>query len=178
MKTGERKGFLVAAIVLSIAVWPIAFNLAVYQTVLYGHLFAILAASIALFLGRLLVPNALNTSNLNSWLDLGVLLLPSFWLLVEILSHDNNSEFIVHLRGLLSIGVAAISLPYIVYFMVGAMVPGVEQLQSTPLKLKLIGLVSVVAMLAYLSGEYHPYVLSCDDFSIAGSSVPANCWQP
>ncbi|MEM7194149.1 MAG: hypothetical protein AAF402_04305 [Pseudomonadota bacterium] len=176
MRNPQKSVEIVVTITLSIAIWPIAFNLGVYGTVLYPHLFTILSASIALILARWLFRLKRSEQALRGVLPVVLLALPSVWLLVEILLHRSSGSGVEVLRWSLAVATGLLSLPYLAYCIALYLVPGIDEIGNQRNRVKIVAIVLVIAVIAYCSGYYHHYVLSCQDFEVAGSMVPQNCW--
>ncbi|NKB76522.1 MAG: hypothetical protein GKR96_05620 [Gammaproteobacteria bacterium] len=175
----KRQGstLIVAAIGLAIPAWSIAFNLGVYGTVLYNHLFIILAASIAILLSAFVLRKSEFKQARLGWCQILLLILPSAWLLLEIVLHQTTSPYFLTLRFVMSLATGLVSLPYIAYYLVIAIIPGVDGITTMKHKMGLFIIVAIVSGIGFLSGQYHYYVLSCNDFQLAGDSVPDNCWE-
>ena len=172
-----KNSFYVAVIGLTFAIWPIAFNFGVYHTVLAPHLFSILAASIAILLSNLMFRRAEAEWFSSRLLVNCILLLPTLWLVAEILLHGNESTISYLLRILMTVATILIALPYIIYFIVMRIIPGMEAITEKKDKVKLAVIVAVVAGLGYITGEFHQYVISCNDFELAGIAIPGDCWD-
>ena len=70
-----------------------------------------------------------------------------------------------------------VAMPYTAYVIAVSLIPGLDAITSRYLQRRLVLIVVIVAVLSFLAGSFHPYILTCDDFGIAGSHVPRNCWN-
>ena len=174
--TGETSGFFIAAIATAPPTWTLAFNLGAYGTVFYSHLFAVWAASIAMFLATLWIRFANQGRDLFSWRSSVLLLLPSLWIVFDVLAIGSSSGFISTLSVALMIAVVLLSVPYIVYFLIMAVVPEVETIRSKKLQFGLVAIVGILALCGFLAGSKNYLLMTCEDFLIAGDTEPANCW--
>ena len=175
--TAEAGAFFIAALAIAQAVWTISFNLGAYKDVFFEHLFMVWAASIAALLARVFIGKTAEGEHYFSWFGSLLLLAPSLWVITEVVSLGSNSILVEWFRigmTLLTIGVA---LPYTVYIILNTALPEVAEIQHPRLMLGLFVISVVVAVLAFTVGAKNYYFMSCHDFSIAGSSLPENCYR-
>ena len=173
----NQSSLVIASIGLSITSWPVAFNFGVSNTVLYPYLFSILAASIGILLAQGILGIREYSSATVRNIARTVLSLPSIWLLVEILAHGSNSAIVEWLRFGLAFATGFISLPFITYYIAIKVVPGIDGVRTKKEIKTLCAVFVVIVILAYTSGLFHNYIVSCEDFEMAGSMVPDNCWN-
>ncbi len=171
----QAKAFLLSAIALSPFVWHIAFNFAVYNTIFYSEIFSIWAASLAALLSSLFLPKMKHELFLFSWTGRIFLALPTVLVGMEVLFYGTDDFELT--RIVLSVAVALLSLPYILYFVIVALVPGTERLNSTRLRFGLFFIALCVGTLAFVVGKNHQLILSCSNFEVAGAKVPDNCFN-
>lgn len=173
---GETSGFFIAAIATAPPTWTIAFNFGAFHTVFYNHLFTIWAASIAMFLASLVLSSRKNPGIPFGWWSILLLILPSIWMVFDILAIDTSSGLVTAVSVILMVAVVFLSVPFIVYFLVMAIVPGVEQISSRKLQLGLVGIILVIGLSGFTAGRNNFLLMTCEDFNVAGDTEPANCW--
>ena len=173
---GETSGFFIAAIATAPPTWTIAFNFGAFNTVFYGHLFTIWAASIAMFLAGLVLSTKKNSQMPFSWWSALLLILPSIWMVFDVLAIGSSSGFVTAVSVLFMVLVVFLSVPFIVYFLVMAVVPGVEQISSKKLQFGLVGIILVIGLSGFTAGRNNFLLMTCEDFNVAGDTEPANCW--
>ena len=173
----EHRAFFVAVIGLAIAIWPIAFNLGAYKTVLYPHLFSILVVSIVILLGDYLVTGVIWKTNRSRIRGRGIMVMPSLWLVAELTAYYVSANWLDFFLLALSVLTGLVSMPYIAYVIATNIVPGLEKITDRRLLSKLVFIIAVAGGLGFLAGLFHNQILSCDDFTIAGAFVPDNCWD-
>lgn len=169
----QAKAFVLTSIALAPFIWQVAFNFGVYETVFYDEIFSIWAASMAALLAGLFVPSVKKELFLFSWSARLLLVLPTVLIAVEIVMY--GSQKILLLRSVLALMVALFSLPYILYFIVVALVPGTEYQNSKRLRYGLLVIAVIIATIGFLVGRNHHYFLTCEQFEMAGNKVPNNC---
>lgn len=175
--TQEARAFVLAAVALATGIFGIAFWFGIFQTVFFEHLFYIWVASTVAFATSLFVPPIDALPALMSWRGRVVLLLPTVWLLLEANSGITAATSSIDERLLwaLSIGVVALTLPYLLYVLVFITVPDVDRLKSPKLRRALCGIVIVIAMAGFAIGQNHRLFLTCQDFKVSGDDVPLDC---
>ncbi len=173
----EARAFVLAAVALATSVFGIAFWFGIFQTVFFEHLFYIWVASTVAFAASLFVPPIDALPALMSWRGRAVLLLPSIWLLLEATSEItvSASSITESLLWALSIGVVALTLPYLLYVLVLITVPDVDRLKTPELRRALCGIVAIIAVAGFAIGQNHRLFLTCQDFKVAGDDVPVDC---
>lgn len=174
---GETSGFFIAAIATAPPIWTIAFNYGAYGTVFYNHLFVIWAASIAMFLAGLIAGKSADGRRAFSGPAALTLLLPSLWMVFDILSIESAAGWVTVASLVLMALTVLISVPYITYFLIMAVVLGVEKIQSPKFKLGLVAIAIVVACCGYWAGKNNFLIMTCEDFNVAGDTLPASCWS-
>jgi hypothetical protein len=174
---GETSGFFIAAIATAPPTWTIAFNFGAYNTVFYGHLFTIWAASIAMFMAGLVLSTKKDAEMPFGWSAAILLILPSIWMVFDVLAIGSSSGLVTAISVILMISVVFLSVPFIVYFLVMAVVPGVEQISSKKLQLGLVAIILVIGLSGYTAGWNNFLLMTCEDFNVAGDTEPANCWR-
>ena len=114
---GETSGFFIAAIATAPPTWTIAFNFGAFHTVFYNHLFTIWAASIAMFLASLVLSSRKNPGIPFGWWSILLLILPSIWMVFDILAIDTSSGLVTAVSVILMVAVVFLSVPFIVWYL-------------------------------------------------------------
>ncbi len=173
----EARAFLLSSIVLSAAVFNIAFWYGVTGTVFFEHLFHIWIAATAALVATAFVPHVSTFPPFVSWRGRFVLALPTLWLLLEFLTGPQAqlTETQVWLLWSLAVAILVLTVPYIAYVLVVVTAPDIEQLRSLRLGGAVLGIALLTAVVGVAIGHHHPRILTCEDFEVAGDHVPANC---
>lgn len=173
----EARAFLLSSIVLSAAVFNIAFWYGVTGTVFFEHLFHIWIAATAALVATAFVPHVSAFPSFVSWQGRFVLVLPTLWLLLEFMTGPQTqpNETQVWLLWSLAICILVLTLPYIAFVLVVVTVPDIEQLRSPRLSGAVLGIALLTVVVGVAIGHHHPRILTCEDFEIAGDHIPANC---
>ena len=108
-----------------------------------------------------------------SWRARVLLVLPTLLIVTELWFY--NSQAFMLSRTLLALAVALLSLPYILFFIIVALVPGTEQLDSKRLRYGVLTIAICVGLLGLSVGRNHHLFLTCEQFQVAGNHVPDNC---
>ena len=67
------------------------------------------------------------------------------------------------------------TLPYLLYVIVAAVVPDIDRLKHTKLRVALLGIILVTAIAGFVIGKSHPLFLTCENFKVGGNDMPTNC---
>jgi len=177
VSSAEAGTFFIAAIGLSLVIWPVAFNLGAYETIFFEHLFQVWAASIAALLASLLIGRTAEGERYFSWGGAILLLLPTVWLASEVALYGTTDTVSHVVRVVLSFATLGLSLPYIGYVIVSAAVPETMEIHDRRLMIGLAGIGIIVVAIAWFAGTHNNYIMSCEDFKIAGAETPKNCWN-
>ena len=172
----NHKTFLLTAVALALGVQNIAFNLGAYSTIFFDRLLPVWAVSLAVLLAVLSLPP--EERPIGRW-GLFALAAPTLWIVLSILSNIKaNWSWVDNAVYLTSIVVLGFILPYTAYLIIS--ITQSEALEITPNRLLyyLVGIALLVGIVSYLLGVYNYYLLTCDDFIIAGYSNPENCYVP
>ena len=173
----EAKAFLLSSIVLSAAVFNIAFWYGVSGTIFFEHLLHVWIVATVALAACAVLPRITGFTSFTAWRGRFVLALPSLWFALEVTirSPDVLAPWQQWLLWALAAAILALTLPYVVYVLVVITVPDIEHLHS-PLLCGAVLLLSLASACAGLTiGHHHPSVLTCRDFEIAGDYVPPNC---
>jgi len=173
----EAGAFFIASLAIAQAVWVISFNLGAYEDVFFEHLFMIWAASIAALLARLFIGSTEDGEAYFGWGGIVLLLAPSLWIATEILTLGSSSAAVQWFRLALTLLTITVALPYIGFIIVNTALPEVAEIHHPRLRIGLIVIALFTATLAYVVGAKNYYVMSCNDFKVAGSSLPDNCYR-
>jgi hypothetical protein len=160
---------------MSTAVWEITFNLGVFNTIFFEHGFTIWVASTAAFLASLFV-NRPNDEPLLSWRGRFVMLLPTVWLLLILISEPPAQDRAA--AGLvfwMTIAVVVIALPYLLYVIVLVVTPDLVDLKDRKLLYALAGIVLSIGVIGYGVGARNELFVTCYDFQVSGNDLPPRC---
>jgi hypothetical protein len=177
MSDSDAKIFVLAAIAMSTAVWEITFNLGVFNTIFFEHGFTIWVASTAAFLASLFVKRP-NDEPLLSWRGRFVMLLPTAWLLLILISEaPAQDQAAAGLVFWMTIAVVVIALPYLLYVIVLVITPDLVDLKDRKLFYALTGIVLSIGVVGYGVGVKNELFATCYDFQVSGNDLPQRCRQ-
>lgn len=172
----EAKAFMLSSVVLSAAIFNVAFWYGVFETVFFDQLLYVWVAATVALAASLFIPPVDALPSFMSWRGRVVLLLPTLWLVLEtFLPVSNLTGLTEYLFWLLSFAVAVLTLPYVIHVLIMITVPDIDALQTPVLRRALLGFAVAAAMAGVLLGKNHPLFLTCQDFKVAGDDIPANC---
>lgn len=163
----------IAAVTMALLVFPIAFNLGAYRQVLYPDVFRIAVASFVLCGAMFVVPPY---DGVQLWFTRIVLAAPTAWVVAAVLVVGSTAEaterpfFVAWL-----VAIMVVSVPVTLKMLIDMFSPELSSTHSLRLTLGVVVVVVVVAASGFLIGRHNDRVMTCDDFRIAGSSVPENC---
>ena len=174
----EAKVFVISAIVLSTTVSYIAFWYGVFGTIFFDYLFYVWIAATAALLASLFIPQMETPPLKLPWRGRFILALPTVWLVlstfidVEAYRPDSPGTWVLWVATLAS---AFLTLPYLLYVIIVAVVPDIDRLTHTKLRVALLGILLVTGMAGFVIGKNHSLFLTCEDFKVGGHDIPANC---
>jgi hypothetical protein len=174
----EAKVFVISAIVLSATVSSAAFWYGVFGTIFFEHLFYVWVAATVALLASLFVPRIETPPIKLPWRGRFVLALPTVWLVlsafidIEAYRPDSPSSWALWV---LAVASAFLTLPYLLYIIIVALVPDIDRLKNTKLRVALCGIVLVMAIAGFVIGKNHPLFLTCENFKVGGHDLPMNC---
>jgi hypothetical protein len=174
----EAKVFVISAIVLSTTVSYIVFWYGVYGTIFFDYLLYVWIAATAALLASLFIPQMETPPLKLPWRGRFILALPTVWLVlstfidVEAYRPDSPGTWVLWVVTLAS---AFLTLPYLLYVIIVAIVPDIDRLTHTKLRVALLGILLVTGMAGFVIGKNHSLFLTCEDFKVGGHDIPANC---
>ena len=174
----EAKVFVISAIALSAMVSNAAFWYGVYGTIFFEHLFYVWVAATVALLASLFVPQVETPLIRLPWRGRFVLALPTVWLGlsvfidIEAFRPDSPGSWVLWVASLAG---AFLTLPYLLYIIIVAVVPDIDRLKHLKLRVALFGIILVTAIACFLIGKNHPLFLTCENFKVGGHDIPRNC---
>lgn len=163
----------VAAIVLSLVSWRVAFNLGAFGAVLYEDLHSVLVASAVLFV--VAVVNRPFGPGRNV-LAAVVLAAPSAWFAAAVVVDGSTERALERpVFVLAAAAVIAVSIPVTLRLLIAALYPEISVAASRNLSLAVVAIAAVVASAGFLLGRHNDRIMTCADFEIAGAYRPDNC---
>ena len=175
----EAKVFFISAMALSAAVAISAFWFGVYGTIFFEKLLYVWVAASAALLASFFVPRLdVPAVKLPWWRGRFLLGLPTVWLVlsafVDIESYrpESLASWALWLVALTS---AFLTLPYLLYVIIVAVVPDIDRLTNPKLRGALLGIVALMGVVGFVIGKNYPLFLTCENFKIGGHDIPENC---
>ncbi len=178
ISNAEAKVFVISAIALSATVSSAAFWYGVYETIFFEHLLYVWVAATAALLASLFVPPMETPPVRLPWRGRFLLALPTVWLVlsafvdIEAYRPDSPGSWALWV---LSLASAFLTLPYLLYVIIVAVLPDIDRLKHTKLRAALLGIILVMAMAGFVIGKNHPLFLTCEKFKVGGHDIPRNC---
>ncbi len=173
----QANQFFISAILIALAVWPMAFDFGAYGTVFYDSLMQMVVVSlVALGAGLYVGRNTVGRPYL-PWPERLVLLLPLLWVLAEVLADAIPVPLTRGLSILLSLATALLALPLIIHIMMRVTMPEATQVRNPRLSRGLVLVAVLVAASSWLVGRHNYLVFTCRDFTVSGDFEPENCWK-
>ena len=178
ISNAEAKVFVISAIVLSGTVANAAFWYGVSGTIFFTHLLYVWVAATAALLASLFVPQVEMPLIRLPWRGRFVLALPTVWLVlsvfidIEAFRPDSPGSWVLWVASLAG---AFLTLPYLLYIIIVAVVPDIDRLKHLKLRVALFGIILVTAIACFVIGKNHPLFLTCENFKVGGHDIPRNC---
>ena len=174
----EAKVFVISAIALSATVANATFWFGVFGRVFFTHILYIWIAATAALLASFFIPRMETPLLKLPWQGRFLLALPTVWLvlaaLVDVDSFRPDTPQTWALW-LLTFASAFLTLPYLLYVIILAVVPDIDRLTNTKLRGGLIGILLFMGAAGYALGTHHSLFLTCANFKLGGHDIPANC---
>ena len=177
----EAKVFVISAIALSVTVCNAAFWYGVFGKVFFTHILYIWAAATAALLASLFVPKIDSPLIRLPWRGRYILAPPTVWLVLatfidlDTLGDFGTFSFKVWVLWALTLASAFLTLPYLLYVMILAVVPDIDRLTHRNLRIPLPAIVLLLGLAGFVLGTHHTYFLTCENFKVGGHHVPENC---
>ena len=139
-----------------------AFWYGVFGTIFFEHLFYVWVAATVALLASLFVPRIETPPIKLPWRGRFVLALPTVWLVlsafidIEAYRPDSPGSWALWVVAVAS---AFLTLPYLLYVIIVAVVPDINRLKNTKLRVALCGIVLVTAIAGFVIGKNHPLFL-------------------
>ena len=163
----------VAAIIVGLVAWRLAFNAGAYGVVFYDDVFSVVVAS-----SILAVTTAINRPFHRPWnlVTSATLAGPLVWLGAAVVVEGSTGAAIE--RPVFAVALAivvVVSIPLTLRLLIGLFHPELTSATTRGLTLVVVGVVAVVALAGFLVGRSNDRFMTCSDFEIAGSARPENC---
>ncbi len=170
---GRYGPFGIAVVTISLAVFPIAFNLGAYGEVFYDDVFRfVVAATAGLGVSLLVDPYA----GARRWLANIALASPALWLLFATVVVGSVSDAATNqVLGVAALVVGAVSIPTVLRMLIDMFAPGFRAPADKRLLLGGLAIVVGIGVVGYQIGANNDRFLTCADFTVAGADRPANC---
>lgn len=174
----EAKVFVISAIALSAILSNEAFWYGVFGKIFFTNVLYVWVAATAALLASLFLPQMEMPLANMPWRGRFLLALPTVWLAlsafldIETYRPDSPGTWVLWVTTLAS---AFLTLPYLLYVIIAAVVPDIDRLKHTKLRVALLGIILVMAIAGFVIGKNHPLFLTCENFKVGGHDIPTNC---
>jgi hypothetical protein len=178
ISSAEAKVFVISAIVLSAILSNEAFWYGVFGKIFFTNVLYVWVAATAALLATLFVPQ-MDTPPLKlPWRGRFILALPTVWLVlaafIDVEAYRPNSPGTWVLWAV-TLASAFLTLPYLLYVMIVAVVPDIDRLTHAKLRVALLGILLIMGVASFVLGKHHYHFLTCENFKVGGHDIPANC---
>jgi hypothetical protein len=174
----EAKVFVISAIALSATVSNAAFWYGVVGEIFFTHLLYVWVAATAALLASLFIPQMETPLLKLPWRGRFILALPTVWLVlaafIDVEAYRPNSPG-TWVLWVVTLASTFLTLPYLLYVIIVAVVPDIDRLTHTKLRVALLGILLVMGMAGFVIGKNHPLFLTCENFKVGGHDIPAKC---
>jgi hypothetical protein len=165
--------FLLLAVALAYPAWDVGFEVGVYGQVFFEKVFTAWAVSTALLIAFVATARLRKLLRPLGW---WAMCMPTVWLLVLLvfrsMPHHRTIGVVLFALGLVTY---VACLPYALYVGLSVAYPDLLDLRGKRPKLLLLLLVGGLLAAGFGIGRNHRWFLTCEDFEISGSHVPADC---
>ena len=174
----EAKVFVISAIALSVAVCNAAFWYGVFGRIFFTHILYVWAAATAALLASLFVPKMDSPLIELPWRGRFILALPTVWLVlaafVDLETYRPNSVGTWAIWAM-TLASAFLTLPYLLYVVIIAVVPDIDRLTHIRLRVALPAIVLLMGVAGFALGKSHTRLLTCENFKLGGHNIPEGC---
>lgn len=167
----KTKSFLLAAVAVSLTMWNLSFNLGAFGTIFFENIFAAWITASATFLGCLLLPPSQSPVDHRG---LTIMAIPTVGFIFTFIENNTANSFLDLLGIAISIVSYVFCLPYTIFIIFSITQADIVKL-SRKMTIKLISIAAIIGFLGYFIGSHNYLFLSCDDFTVSGNDIPANC---
>lgn len=169
----SARNYVVIVVGLSLLVWDIAFNYGVFNTVFFDRYFTVWVICTAVLLASVFLPHNQRPLGIGGAIALFV---PTGWLILVALLPTDTTTLPRYGQAIITtlIVISVLSLPYIVYVLLGVTQPGDIDLPRR-LTIGVVAALLVIGGIGFLVGRNHPHFLTCEQFRVSGNDVPALC---
>ncbi len=171
--TPQARTFILCLLALAYPMFSSGFELGAYGELIYERKMTALAIATAVWLGFCLVPRT--QTGIRNW-QLVVLAVPSIWLLsVGFFSTSFDHEIVKPVLFGLGLVSCLLCFPFAVYLAVKVINPEFLDLSGWPPKIGIVMAALSFLLVGFLIGDNHSLFLTCSEFEVAGSMLPAGC---
>lgn len=155
----------------AVAWWP-AFTLGAWGELFFDDLLGLWAASTAAFVYVLVEKRPLGGRLLRAL----ILLLPSVWLIVSLVSNVQDPDDIgTAIVDIVALFVVIIGIPFTLWVLVRIVWPDFADETRRSAKWLIVFVVLGIVLVSFVLGVNQELFLTCEDFAISGNSEPDGC---
>lgn len=174
LSANEARAFLVAAIVIPLAIWPIAFNFGAYGVLFFRDFYKIWILTLAAFFAHAFILPRVQVRKENEWRMLWSWIAVISSTLV-VVSWINVLDMPAWMSAIAEVLVLLYTIPYVALVLIYVSNPEMLRLKRWDVLIALFAIIGLITLIGFLVGLYHPYFLVCEEFTISGEFVPTNC---
>ena len=169
---GVRSAILIST-AGSFFAWDLGFELGAHGAVFFEKVFLVWSMTLALLLVFILTPRRVLPVPRTLWVATAI---PTLWVLIGLANRAAADEIGIRLA-LTVLGFLAVlfCVPYVAYVVISVIYPDFARMKGTAPKAAIVIVLGTMIAIGYLVGANHHRFLNCEDFAIAGQSLPENC---
>lgn len=167
------RSFILISVALAYPAWDFGFDFGVYGKLFFEKIFLAWSVSTALLIALIVIPKEHLEIPRIVWVATAV---PTVWLLLVLINWAAPSDHLLR-ETVTVIGFVAYlaCFPYVIYMALAIAYPDFLEMRKKGPGIGIILIVLFMGAAGYIAGSHHAYFLTCEDFEISGSYVPADC---
>ena len=167
------RSFILISVALAYPAWDFGFDFGVYGRLFFEKIFLAWSISSALLIALIVLPKENLEIPRIAWFATAI---PTVWLLLVLINRAAPADQLLR-QTVTGIGFVAYlaCFPYVIYMALAIAYPDFVRMQKKGPGIGVILVVLFMGATGYIAGSNHAYLLTCEDFEISGSYVPADC---
>ncbi len=167
------RAFILITVAIAYPAWELGFEIGAFGRLFYEKVFVAWSISTALFVVLVIMPKEKFTV---PWLAWAATAVPSLWLMLALGVHAAPEvRLLGHALTVIGFIAYLACFPYVIYMAVSIAYPDLLTITRRGPRIAVGGMVLGLVVLGFIAGRHHPQFLTCEDFTISGNYVPADC---
>lgn len=167
------RSFILISVALAYPAWDFGFDFGVYGKLFFEKIFLAWSVSSALLIVLIMLPREHVKIPWIAWIATSI---PTVWLIIVLINRAAPADQLLR-QTMTVIGFVAYlaCFPYVIYMALAIAYPDFLGMRKKGPGIGIILIALFMGGAGYIAGSNHNYLLTCEDFEITGSYVPADC---